>query len=223
MPLQCRTMLCRCVTNPSHSFAQLLASPLRFTAALRDYACLCRHCSAQFSTIQCYARAKLFFASAEPFKALAPLCQSMPLHVRSVLSRTIPLPCLATLCHSPAVLFPGIALRYYSLALPYFTQMRFAKTGLLSSMHFHFPAFSVQCYAQPRLFAAMPCHCPSLHCLHNAMLFLSSSPQCIAVPVRLNALPIFSWLCPSSSFVCFACASPLLADTEHDCAIPALN
>ena len=150
---------------------------------------LCRHCSAQFSTIQCYARAKLFFADADPFKAFTPLCQSMPLQVRSVLSRTIPLPCLATLCPCPTVLIPTV----------------------------------------PPLCVAFRRHCPSLHCHRKSMHFLSSSPQCIAVPVQLNALPMrhpaprFHALpLRRQSHRCHASASPLLAYAYHDHAMPGL-
>ena len=175
---------------------------------------LCRHCSAQFSTIQCYARAKLFFADADPFKAFTPLCQSMPLQVRSVLSRTIPLPCLATLCPCPTVLFPCYALRSRAEPFPCFALLCQAMhcqnmTAQLSA--FPFPCFSVQCYAQ-----AFRCYALPLNCHHNAMPCLSSSPQCIAVPSpRIAVLclcvttPLYAMPCQNISMLC-------LCGSSHD-------
>ena len=129
--------------------------------------------------------------------------QSMPLHVRSVLSRAMPLPCLSTLCPSLAVLFPGIALLHSDAPCQ-------DRTAQLSA--FPFPCFSVQCYAQafrcyalPLPVAALPSQCyaipkqlPSVHCRACAI-------QCFAYAPPRHSMP-----CLARTFPCSACADLLM-------------
>ena len=185
MPLQCCTMLCRCVSNPSHSLAQLIVSPLRFSAALRDYAntlrcqtlptLLCSVLSSAMPELSCSlpkrntavhfpSEATQCLADADPFKADALPCQSLPTQVRSVLSRAIPLPFFATLCLCRAILFHATAAHLCS------------KPKHCPSL-FPFPCFSVQCYAQAFRCYALPVR---RHALPK--LFLSS--RCSALPVQ---------------------------------------
>lgn len=113
--------------------------------------------------------------------------QSVPLHVRSVLSRAMPLPCLATLCPSLAVLFPGIALLHSDAPCQ-------DRTTQLSA--FPFPCFSVQCYAQAFRCYALPMRCYALPKLFHAYQRPSSTLQyfseaflCTAVAAPCRPLP----------------------------------
>ena len=172
---------------PSFSFLRPALPPRFGTMPVRNTAMPWLHISlpAPPCSVLCPGYAAHIRRSTILCRRISVQSHSVPLQVRSVLSRTIPLPCLATLCHSPAVLFPGIALRYYSLALPYFTPMRLAKTGLLNSVHFHFPAFRSN--AMPRLFAAMPCHCFSILCPRRSSHGFAQAPLWYALPVQVRS------------------------------------
>ena len=156
--------------------------------------------------VQYYAQATLpisaavlYCADASLFKALAPLYQSMPLQVRSVLSRTIPLPCLATLCHSPAVLFLRLALPGHALPRQ---------------------DCSPQCISISLLFGPMLCPGFSLLCLANAVLCFAKAFPHVSMP-KLHSAILFR----SISLHCRGCAMPSIAFSllSFSCAIPALN
>jgi hypothetical protein len=175
MPLQCRTMLCRCVSNPSHSLAQLLVAPLRFSAALRDYAntlrcqtlpaLLCSVLSSAMPELSCSlpkrntavhfpSEATQCLADADPFKADALPCQSLPTQVRSVLSRTMPFPCLSTLCQSfslrrfaQAKLFIAIASPSHALPMPGQAVHNLCHATLIDATARRCIAFTMLCYS----------------------------------------------------------------------------
>ena len=141
---------------PSFSFLRSAFPPRFGTMPVRNTAMPWLHISlpAPPCSVLCPGYAAHIQRCSMPYRCDTSLCQSMPLQVRSVLSRTIPLPCLATLCPSLAVLFPGIALLHSDAPCQ-------DRTAQLNA--FPFPCFSVQyyaqafrCYALPLPVAALP-------------------------------------------------------------------
>lgn len=165
---------------------------------------LCRHCSALFSTIQCYARATLFFAQAKhfcpfpkrsysvprrrrsiqslgsalPVDASAGQISSQPYHTVALPSYALPQPCGTIPWHRFALLFPGIAL-----------------------LHSDAPCqnMTAQCISISLLFGPMLCPGFSLLCLATAR-------RCIALADRRLA----------RTCLCSACADLLMTLPKRD-------
>lgn len=151
---------------------------------------LCRHCSALFSTIQCYARAELLFAQAKHCCPFPKRSYSVPRRRRSIQSRCLTVPITAYAGQISSQPYHAVSLPIYALPMPGQAVHNLCHAMLFSSM--------------PLLRIAVQRHCPSLHCHRKSMHFLSSSPQCIAVPVPLNAAPrLFAAMpCHCSSILC---------------------
>ena len=192
----------------------------------------CRHCSAQFRTIQRYA-------DADPFKAFTPLCQSMPLQVRSVLSRTMPLSCLATLCQCQAKLFITHAMLGSSMPLPVAalpSQIR-ALPEQLHSVHCR--AGTYLCFAGASRRAAVPCPVyadllmtlpkrdVSMHCLCKAALSRYRTRLCnsgaelnATVPLLFSALHC---LCESVLYKTYPLPSESLLRLSSAAPVPSIS
>ena len=122
--------------------------------------CHCISAHIRRSTILCRRKSIQSLDSALPVYASAGQISSQPCHTVALPSYALPQPCS-------------------TIPSPCLARPRVAKTGLLSSVHFHFPAFRFN--AMPRLFAAMPCLCGAMLC---------QSFSCHFSAQLLNALPL---------------------------------
>ena len=169
---------------PSFSFLRSALPPRFGTMPVRNTAMLWLHislpappCSVlcpgyaahiRRSTILCQRISVQSLVSALPVYASAGQISSQPCHTVALPSYALPQPCS-------------------TIPSPCLARPRVAKTGLLSSVHFHFPAFRFN--AMPRLFAAMPCQCCAMLCQSFSTRINAQAPLCNTFPKHFFALP----------------------------------